>query len=269
MRFLIALFALAAPLAIAAACDDVTFYDVPIVDEAGIEGGLGVIDDGSGRAVTERFCARTDAGLCADFDGPNTGEWANATNQTAPEAVPAGADLEIGDGPTAKDLVATLPGGGDAASIAKGFIHAGTEPFRAEADLSIKPPGASWIAEPVGVFGIAYGTNGFTARVTLAGSDATNGKLGLELGSGTTLLKGSPIVPYDTWFHVTLTVDPTAESATLETSTGLTVSCRATMAIPAPAPAQLTLLVGLTRTAPTSTPTALILQSDNVLGFVQ
>lgn len=255
-------------LAVTAACDDVTSYDVEIPDEAGIEGGLGVVDDGSGGSV-DRFCLHTDAGLCADFDGPNLGEWASSTNQTTPTTVPLGADLEVGDGPTGKDMVATLPAGADVANIAKGFVHAGTEAFRAEADMYVKQPGASWVDQPVGIVSVVYGTNGFTATVTLAGVDATDGKLGLALGSGSATVKGNAVVPYETWFHVALSVDPTAQSASLATSTGLTITSTATTASAAPSPAQLTLFVGVKREAPTVTPTALVLQADNIVGYVE
>lgn len=267
-RWLIALGGLAlAPLIVTAACDDVTVYDVPLTDEAGLEGGLGVVDDGSGGSL-DRFCAHTEAGLCADFDGPNIGAWANVANQIAPTDPPKGADLEVGDGPTGKDLVATLPAGAEVTNLAKGFVSDGTGAFRAEADLNVPRPFAAWTDEPVGVLGIVYGTNGLSATVRVRGVDQADGEIELALDGGATTSTGSAIVPFDTWFHVALAVDPSAKTATLVTSTGLD-AVATTPTVPVATPAEVTLFVGLKREAPTVTPTTLLLQADNVAGFVR
>ena len=55
----------------------------------GLDGALGSeVDTGAASVLTaDRFCLHADAGLCADFDGPNLGEWADAGSQTAPTSV--------------------------------------------------------------------------------------------------------------------------------------------------------------------------------------
>ena len=104
----------------------------------------------------------------------------------------------------------------------------------------------------------------------VGGVDPTDGKLALVIGSGTTTTHGSAIIPYDTWFHVGLTADPRANTATLETSAGLTIVATGTAPPPVPSPAVAhDSTSGWNRAAPTVTPTALVLQADNVVGYVE